>query len=313
MSPARLNRQTSRITTIAVTGATGTIGSAVINLLLADPSVAIRAGSRRPAAMPANLRASQIRPVAFDWDATAGLDDLVAGAETMLVLPPPARHPLPTTTRLLDAASAAGVGHVVFLSTLGAEFEPGFAFGRWALAGEKTVAAAGIPYTVLRPNSFMTNFFTTIRPGPDGALRVPWGSASISYVDPHDVAAVAARVLTAPQDHRGFTYQLTGPAALDTYAVAAALTEAGGAPIQYVDVPMDRFRAALSDSGMPEPMVSAFLELHAVMASGARASITADVQQVAGRPPRSFATFAANHAKARSRPQRSTTTPGHHG
>jgi uncharacterized protein YbjT (DUF2867 family) len=144
---------TSPITTIAVTGATGTIGSAVIDFLLGDPAVAIRAASRRPGAMPANLRSPQIRPVAFDWDATAGLDDLVDGADALLVLPPPARHPLPTTTRLLDAASAVGVGHVVFLSTLGAEFQPGFAFGRWALAGEEAVAAAGIPHTVLRPNS----------------------------------------------------------------------------------------------------------------------------------------------------------------
>ena len=121
----------------------------------------------------------QLTPIAFDWDAPHAAGDVTAAGGTMLVLPPAARHPLPATTRLLDSAVASGVQHVVFLSTLGADFVPGFAFGRWALAGEQAVAAAGLPYTVLRPNSYMTNFLTMSRPGRDGALRLPWSDGSL--------------------------------------------------------------------------------------------------------------------------------------
>ena len=197
--------------TILVTGATGTIGRAVIKNLSQHGDVAIRAATRHPGQLRADAGAKQLTPIAFDWAAPDAASDITAAADTMLVLPPSAHHPLPATTRLLDSAIASGVQHVAFLSTLGADFEPGFAFGRWALAGEQAVAAAGLPYTVLRPNSYMTNFLTMQRPGRDGALRLPWSDGACSFVHPGDVAAAAAQVLLEPHGHDGKTYELTGP------------------------------------------------------------------------------------------------------
>jgi uncharacterized protein YbjT (DUF2867 family)/SAM-dependent methyltransferase len=283
--------------TILITGATGTIGRAVIKIL-SQHDVTIRAATRHPGQLRAGATTGQLTPVAFDWDAPDESGDIAAAAGTMLVLPPAARHPLPATTRLLDSAVTAGVRHIVFLSTLGADFEPGFAFGRWALAGEQAAAAAGLPYTVLRPNSYMTNFLTMMRPGHDGALRLPWGDGACSFVDPQDVAAAAAQVLLEPHGHDGQTYELTGPEALNLHAIAAVLRAATGTHIHYVDTPLATVRDALSNSGMPQPMVTAFLELHSVMASSKRAPVTGHVRQVTGRPPRSFAGFAAEHAGA---------------
>jgi uncharacterized protein YbjT (DUF2867 family) len=289
--------------TIVVTGATGTVGRAVVELLDGKPDVTVRATTRHPDSLRAVLQSERITPVAFDWDAPKVIDDIVTGADTMLLLPPAAHHPLPTAALLAEGAVRAGVRHVVFLSTLGADFVPGFTFGRWALTGERAVAAAGVPYTVLRPNSFMTNFVSGLRPGEDGALRLPWGSGATSFVDPRDVASAAARILLDPDDHVGTTYELTGPEALGADALAAAMSQASGAPIHYVETPAAIVRAALSKLGMPAPMVTAFLDLHAVMASGARAPTTGDVERVTERPPRSFAEFATDHAAAWTRPK----------
>jgi uncharacterized protein YbjT (DUF2867 family) len=283
--------------TILVTGATGTIGRAVVKILSQRGNVAIRAATRYPDRLRADAGTEQLTPIAFDWaapHAAAG----IAGASTMLVLPPAAHHPLPATTRLLDSAVAGGVQHIVFLSTLGADFVPGFAFGRWALAGEQAVAAAGLPYTVLRPNSYMTNFLTMSRPGRDGALRLPWSDGTCSFIDPRDVAAAAAQVLLEPHGHDGKTYELTGPEALSLHEIAAVLRATTGTGIHYVDTPPATVRDALSSSGMPQQMVTAFLELHSVMASSKRAPVTSHLRQVTGRPPRSFAGFAAEHAAA---------------
>jgi uncharacterized protein YbjT (DUF2867 family) len=279
-----------------VTGATGTIGRAVIEFLYREPDVTVRATTRRPQSRPVTVQSERVTPVAFDWDASEAIDDLLTGADTLLLLPPAAHHPLPTAARLAEGAVRAGVRHVVLVSTLGADFEPGFTFGRWALAGERAVAAAGAPFTVLRPNSFMTNFVSGLRPGDDGALRLPWGTGACSFVDPRDVAAAAATVLLDPEGHASATYELTGPEALDGNALAALLGDASGAPIHYVDTPVAIVRGALSKSGMPPSMVTAFLDLHAVMASGERAPTTADVEWLTGRPPRSFAEFATDYA-----------------
>jgi uncharacterized protein YbjT (DUF2867 family) len=236
--------------------------------------------------------------VAFDWDAPESVDGLLDGADAVLVVPPAAHHPMPTAGRILDRAAIAGVGQVVYVSTLGADFEPGFLFGRWARAGEEAVVASGLPFTILRPNSFMTNFWTTVRPAEDGSLRLPWGEgATASFVDPTDVAAVAARVLVDSGPHLGVTYRLTGPEALTVRTIAAVLREMSGEPIHYVDTPPEMVRARLSDAGLPAPMVDALMELHAVMASGARAAVTGDVARVTGRRPRSFVDFAARRSQ----------------
>jgi len=263
----------------------------VVSVLAAEPHVTVKAATRRPDDYRAPDHGERVIPVPFDWDGPAVADAVVAGVDTLLVLPPPGRHPLPAAARLLDAAAAAGVGHVVFVSTFGAGFEPGFAFGRWARAGEQATAASGLPYTVLRPNSLMANFLSTLRPGPDGALRLPWGSGATSFVDPADVAAVAARVLLEPRPHAGRTYGLTGPEALDVASIAATMRAITGEPVHYVDTPADVVRAYLAAAGMPEAMVTALMELHGVMSSRARAVVTGDVELVIGRPPRSFADF----------------------
>lgn len=284
--------------TILVTGATGTIGTRVVQLLADRPAITVRAATRQPDALEAASK--RVAPVAFDWDAPESVDELVAGADVLLLVPPAAHHPLPAAARLLEAAAGAGVAHVVVVSTLGADFDPGFTFGRWALAGEAAVAASGLPYTVLRPNSFMANFWTTLRPGPDGALRLPWGDGASSFVDPADVAAVAATVLVDPGPHAGATYRLTGPEALTAPAIAATLRAVTGEPVHYVDTRAELIRARLSGAGLPEPMVTALMELHAVMASGARAGVTSDVERITGRPPTSFADFAAARAAQRA-------------
>lgn len=282
--------------TIAVTGATGIIGRRVIDALAADQDVRITATTRHPGA-PRGL-GERVRFVSFDWESPDGLEAVVDTADALLVIPPSARHPLPTTARLLDAAAAADVRHVVFISTFGADFDPGFAFGRSALAAERAVAGGSVPWTVLRPNSYLTNFFGMARPGPDGALRLPWGAGRCSFVDPRDVAEVAARVLNAPDDHMGATYELTGPEALDAHAIASALAQASGAPIHYVDTPLAAVEARMTGAGLPPQAVGGLLELHAVMASGARARVTDDVRRITGRPPRSLAEFARDHAEA---------------
>src|SRR5262249_20685120 len=119
-----------------------------------------------------------------------------------------------------QAARAAGIRFVVKLSSKDAAEEVGT--GPWHARGEEAVRATGIPFTFLRPAGFMSNalsWATSIR--ADGVVRVPTGDGRIPFLDPDDLAEVAAHVLV----HRGYdgeTLQLTGAEAL-TYAEMSAV------------------------------------------------------------------------------------------
>ena len=233
----------------------------------------------------------------FDWEAPAELDRVIAGVDTLLVIPPSARHPLNTTTALIERGRAHRLAHVVFLSTYGAHLHPGFAFGRWAAATEAAIAASGVPHTILRPNSYMSNFSTMLRPAADGALRLPWGSGATSFIDPDDVAAAASIVIRDPHRHAEATYELTGPDALTGDQIAATLHQIGGAPIHYIDTPLKDVERGLHAAGLPAPLIEAFIELHAVMAAGLRSPVTDDIPRLLGRPARPFADYARTHAR----------------
>jgi uncharacterized protein YbjT (DUF2867 family) len=284
------------MTVIAVAGATGTIGRPLVELLAVDPAKVVRAATRTPSSTAFDRA---VTTVDFDWQRPDGADELLADAELLVVIPPAGQHPLATVEILLDRARAHGAQHVVLVSTLGADFTPGFAFGRWALESEHALRAAGLSWTVVRPNSYMSNFAGMLRPGPDGALRMPWADGATSFVDPADVAAAMAAVLGSPADHRGIVYELTGPAALTCANIAEILSAAGGEPIRYIAMPPGEVRARMIAGGAPPPFVDALMELHAVMAGRDRARVTDHLARLTGRPPRSLSQWAEAHPRIR--------------
>jgi uncharacterized protein YbjT (DUF2867 family) len=105
-------------------------------------------------------------------------------------------------------------------------------------------------------------------------------------------------VAAAPGAHRGATYTLTGPAAHTGDEIAAALTEAAGHRVRYVDVPENAFRQSLLDAGLDTWTADDLIESYHFVRGGGTAAITDDVRRVTGRRPLDFATWARAHADA---------------
>jgi uncharacterized protein YbjT (DUF2867 family) len=277
---------------ILVTGSSGTIGREVLNELTAAGQT-VRAGYRTRAPSIPGVQAARI-----DLATGQGLDAAVDGADALFLLVGEMADQTAGEIRVVEAAKRGGVKRLVKLSVLGAESEA-YSFARIHRPVERAVEASGIPYTLLRPASFMQNFVTyegdTIR--KEGAFYLPCGQARQSLVDARDIARVAAKVLTRAGDE-GKAYNLCGPEPLTCAEAAAKLSAAVGRTISYVDVSEADYRKALTDLGMPADFVGRLLDLYRFIREGGAAATSTAIKDVSGREPISFDQFARDYAAA---------------
>jgi uncharacterized protein YbjT (DUF2867 family) len=161
---------------------------------------------------------------------------------------------------------------------------------------EERIEAYGIPYTFLRPNSFMQNMLMqagSIR--AHGAFYGAMDNARASYVDVRDVAAVAAAVLTT-SGHERKAYSLTGPEALTQNEMAAQLSQATGRTIKYVDLPSMAMKLGMMSTGIDPWTTDAILDLQRVYREGKWNEVSPDVERLTGRPAGAFAQFTRDYA-----------------
>jgi len=277
---------------VLVTGATGTIGRDVAKQL-SEKGVSVRAGVRDQAKARKQF-GSKIALTSFDFENEKTFAEALEGVQKVFLLPPLLPNQLEVMDAFVDAAKRAGIRHIVKLSAIGVDDERRPTAIEGHAANEQHIRESGAAFTFLRPNSFMQNFFTYFPPR-NGAIYLPWGNGSASFVDTRDIASVAARVLTS-DGHEGKIYTLTGPATLGIAEVARILSEVTRREFKYVDVPEAAARDGMLQAGLPQWQVELVMELHAVNKQSRWNAITSDIEKVTGTPPTDFAQFARDHA-----------------
>ncbi|MFG2577481.1 SDR family oxidoreductase [Streptomyces sp. NPDC048481] len=269
---------------IAVTGATGNVGRELVRIL-AEAGETVTALSRGEAGeLPGGVR--HVRADLADPDALRpaldGVDALfllVAGDDPQGVL---------------DAAKAGGVRRVVLVSSIGVATRPDVY--RHPAAFEAALLGSGLEQTVLRCGGLDSNALAwagSIR--ADRVAAAPFGDVGLPVVDPADVAEVAAAALLRP-GHTGSVYELTGPAPTTPRQRAAAIAEALGEPVRFVEQTRQEAREQML-AFMPEPVVEGTLAILGEPLPAER-RVSPDVERVLGRAPRPFADWAARSAAA---------------
>ncbi|PZG18834.1 NAD(P)-dependent oxidoreductase [Micromonospora craterilacus] len=280
---------------ILVTGASGTVGRHVVQLL--------QQGGYRARAMtrgrPGHALPPDVDVVRADFDDPDSLRRAVIGVRTVFLLTAPATPTPDHDLALLATARSAEVTSVVKLSAIGTGERFGAAtVGAWHQAAEHAVRTSGLAWTVLRPSSFAANclhWASLIRAGQS----VPnlTGDGQQGVIDPRDIAAVAVAALT-DSAHAGKTYTLTGPELLRLPDQATQLAQVIGRPVVTADLSPAVARQQLLASGMPSAAVEATVIGSAWARAGHNAIVTDDVERVLGRPPATFRSWAQRHREA---------------
>jgi uncharacterized protein YbjT (DUF2867 family) len=280
---------------ICVTGASGTVGREVVKQLQAL-NASFRAAVSSASSAEA-LRARDVGAVICDYHQPDTVRAALRGCDTLFLLGPNLIEQTQLETGVVEAARAAGVRHVVKLSVMGAVDEA-YSLAHVHRPVEKAIEASGLSWTFLRPNSYMQNVITFMKPTiqSDSMFYSASGDARISHVDTRDIAAVAAQALTAPDRHQGQAYLLTGPEAVTYDDLAAALSSVLDRPIAHVSLPPEDLKAGMLAEGMPEPLADRMLDLERYFREGHANPISPDIERITGRPATTLSQYLRDHA-----------------
>jgi NAD(P)H dehydrogenase (quinone) len=244
----------------AITGITGNVGGAVARTLLAEGKP-VRAVVRDAAKGRAWADLGCEVAIAEMEDAAA-LARAFAGAQGVFVLPPSNFDPtpgFPEARAVIDAVRqslvAAQPARVICLSTVGAQAaQPNLLSQRTLM--EEALATLPLPVTFLRPAWFLDNLAWDIaqarEQGVLSSFLQPLDRA-VPMVAAADVGRVAAELLVqAGAIER--VVELEGPERVSPNAIAAALSQALGRPVQAQAVPRETWGALFRSQGTQDPM-----------------------------------------------------------
>lgn len=280
--------------TILVTGATGTVGTHLVRELQTRKAP-VRAFVRDRDAATAKL--GDVELAVGDLGDPHALRRALVGVDQVFLTAADGPHKVAHETAVIDAAAEAGIERIVKLSAIGARVGSALpAFG-WHGEIEAYLERSSVPAVVLQASFFMTNLLMVAgRVATMGQLGAPSNDAKVSMIDPRDVAAAAAAVLT-DRTHEGRTYALTGGEAITFAEVAQALAVAIGRPVEFINVPEAAAPAAFQGGG-PDWLVTQLLGVFDLIRHGAYAQTNETVRTLLGRAPRTIADFARDYAKA---------------
>jgi uncharacterized protein YbjT (DUF2867 family) len=279
---------------ILVVGATGRIGSAVVEELL-DVGSVVRTLTRRAEAEATPPEGVEV----FTGDLTepATLEPALQGVDTVFLV----WTARPATAPAVIERLAANVRRVVFLSAPHRTAHPFFQqpnpMATLYADIERRISKSGLQWTFIRPGMLASNalhwWAPTIRSG--GVIRWPYAAAETAPIDDRDVAAVAAKTLHE-EGHAGGDYVLTGPEALSQAEQVRTIGDVLGRHVPFEEVTPDEFRQDTAGTWPPAAVDMLLAAWGATI--GTPVYVTPTVADVLGTPARSFRQWATDNAAA---------------
>lgn len=287
----------ARFLVVGAGGSHGATGNHVARRLL-ERGLPVRAFVRR-----ADERANELRGLGAeiavgdirDYEAVrAALDGVVRAYFTY----PIADGLLVATATFAAAGKQAGLQSVVNMSQITARPDHASPAARQHWFAERVLDWSGLGVTHLRPPFFLENLLSVAAPTirTEGKIYLPYGPGRHAPVAGADLARVAVGILVDPAAHHGKTYVPTGPASLSMMDQAGVFSRVLGRPVEYVDIPVTRWRQILSHVDVMTPWLIEHLSRVAESHQHGEFDAVTDVVETIGEAqPQSLEEFVRNN------------------
>jgi uncharacterized protein YbjT (DUF2867 family) len=164
---------------------------------------------------------------------------------------------------------------------------------------EQALNWSGLPVVHVRPTVFLEGFFlifTSDSVRQSNQIRLPFGEGKTSPIAAEDVARVLAAILVNPQPHIGKVYNLTGPQSENMHFYAQEYSQALGRTITYQDIPVEPWRDALLERGLPAHLVDHLATMADLHRAGRYDRMSDDVFMLTGQRPQTLQEFVRKNA-----------------
>jgi len=276
---------------VVITGASGQLGRCTAELLLdqVEPSTVVLV-SRRPEEL-ADLAARGAETRRGDFDDPASLGDAFAGGERLLLISTDAiGRRVNQHANAIDAAKDAGIRAIAYTSIPDPTAENPAIVATEHRETEALLLASGLKWTLLRNALYNELRIDEARAAlASGTLHHNQGDGRSAFVSRDDCAAVAAAWLAGGTEHDGRTYDVTGPELLGADDLARTYSAVGGSPVTAENLDDDAFAAALQAGGLPPEVAGLLASFGAAIRGGHLDQRSTAVEDLVGRPPRTFA------------------------
>jgi NAD(P)H dehydrogenase (quinone) len=270
-----------------ITGASGNLGRRTAELLLdqVDPTEVLLVTRTPDALSDLAARGAVVRH--GDFNEPSELPAAFAGGERMLIISGDdigartAQH-----IAAIEAAKAAGVGHVAYTSIVNPVDDNPAAVVPSHKATEEALAASGLGWTFLRNGLYSEFRIDEAAMAKDnGSFHHNLGDGQTAYVSRDDCAAAAAAVLSGGSEHDGQIYNITGPALLGAAELAELYGRVGGTPVEAINVPDDGLIQGMIGAGLPEFVAGLIASFGTAIRGGYLNERSDAVEKLTGRPP----------------------------
>jgi NAD(P)H dehydrogenase (quinone) len=281
---------------IFVSGANGQLASAVISTILASGrGGSLTVGTRDVNSPFARELAGQgVKVRHADFRDPELMRRALQGVEKALFIPTYDTNDVRLQQNLnaLEAARAAGVGHVIYPSFINAESARVEHSRLVHYPTEQALRASGLDFTILRHALYADILVGDLQETlATGLLRRPGGSARCAYVARADLGVSAALVLRR-NEPSGRMYSETMERTYSGEEVAAEMTAVFGRPVRYAEVPVSDWPRYMTEKwGVPRELSESTIGTMQAIEAGEFDLVSPDYREITGSPARSMREF----------------------